>query len=406
MNTAQALSKEDIIENIDALGLLKNIEDEIISWRRELHQMPEIGLDLPKTSKFVQDRLDELEIDYELGVGSKYAIVASIDGAYPGDTIAFRADMDGLPVVEDTGLDFQSTNGCMHACGHDAHTAILLGAAKVISQNRDRINGRIVLIFQPGEEDSTGARPIAKSGILEDYNVQRIFGLHVGGIGSGRDKGKLFLNPGPMMACLDSFKMEIKGRGSHGAYPDKSIDPITMGSYIVTGLQEIISREIDPTEPGVITIGSFQAGSAYNVIPDSVKIEGTARAVTEEQRRYIASRIGEVANAIATGFRGSVDYNYTFGAPPLVNDRESTMMALGSAQKVLGKENIILTNKPVMGGEDFAEYLERVPGSFMFFENMMEIDGKIHPHHNPKFALDEASFIEAASVFVQLALDN
>lgn len=385
---------------------LKNIEDEIISWRRYLHQNPELGLNLPNTANFVAGKLEEFGIDYKRGIGVEHSVVGLIEGGLPGDTIAFRGDMDGLPVVEETGLDFASTNGCMHACGHDAHTAILLGVARLLKEHREKLRGNIVLIFQPSEEDSKGARPIANSGIFEDYKIKKIFGLHVGGIGSGRDLGKVFFNPGPMMACLDSFSMKVIGKGSHGAYPNKSVDPITMAAYIVTSLQEIISREISPISPGVITIGKFQAGSTYNVIPNYVEIEGTARAVTEESRQYLATRIGEVAKSVASAFRGQVEYDYVFGAPPLVNNRELTLSAIESAKKVLGEDQVIVSQDPVMGGEDFAEYLEKVPGSFMFFENMLAIDGVIYPHHNPKFALDESKFIYAASLFVQIALDN
>lgn len=391
---------------MDILKSLKEIEKDIISWRRHLHQIPELGNDLPKTSSFVMERLNEFGLEYRSRVGLEHAIVGFIDGGLEGDTIAFRADMDGLPVVEDTGLDFQSTNGCMHACGHDAHTAVLLGVAKILNENKDKLRGRILLIFQPGEEISAGARPIRESGILKEYKVKKIYGLHLGGIAGGVNNGKLFLNPGPMMACLDRFKLKIIGKGSHGAYPNQSIDPVTIASYIVTGLQEIISREIPPTSPGVITIGKFQAGSAYNVIPDFVEIEGTARSVTEEQRKFVARRIGEISKSIAEGFRGEVEYDYIFGAPPLVNNREITLEAEESARKILGEDKVILSNQAVMGGEDFAEYLEEVPGSFMFYENMLEIDGRVYPHHNPKFALDESKFIDAASVFIQIALDN
>lgn len=391
---------------MNIINSLKAIENDIINWRRYLHENPELGLDLPKTSNFVKDRLDDFGIKYRSGVGTEHDIIGIIKGDNPGNNIGFRADMDALPVIEDTGLSFQSTNGNMHACAHDAHTAILLGVAKILNENRDKLNGNIILIFQPGEEISSGARPIVKSGILDEYNVKRIYGLHLGGIAGGENNGKLFLNPGPMMACLDSFKIRVIGKGSHGAYPNDSIDPITIGSSIVTGIQEIISREIPPTSPGVITIGKFHAGSTYNVIPNFAEIEGTARSVTEDQRQFISRRIGELSESIAEGFRGSVQYDYTFGAPPLVNNKEITLQAAESARKALGEDDVIITNTPVMGGEDFAEYLEVIPGTFMFFENMLQIDGKTYPHHNPKFALDESKFISAASIFMQIALDN
>ncbi len=391
---------------MNILKELKKIEDEIISWRRQLHENPELGLDLPKTSAFVANRLEEFGISFEKGVGVDHSVIGFIPGNKAEKTIAFRADMDALSIVEATGLSFASKNGCMHACGHDAHTAILLGAAKILNENRDRLKTNIVLIFQPSEEDSKGARPIANSGIFEKYKIEKIYGLHVGSLSSDGDLGKVLFNTGPMMACLDSFKIRVTGKGAHGAFPHMGVDPITIAAYIVTSIQEIISREVPATEPGVISIGKFQAGTAYNIIPNYVEIEGTARAVTEKQRQYISKRIGELARSIATGLRGSVDYDYTFGAPPLVNNKEVTLEAIASAKKLFPEEQVMVTNTPVMVGEDFAEYLEKVPGTFMFVETMLPIDGKIYPHHNPKFALDESRFIEAASLFVQIALDN
>ncbi len=388
------------------LDLIKDYEQEIIEMRRHLHQIPEVGLDLVETSKFVASKLDSFSVNYKKGIGTEHTILASIEGYKKGSTIAFRADMDALPVQEETELSFQSTNGNMHACGHDAHTAIMLGVAKILQNNRDKFKGKVILIFQTAEEISRGARPIVESGILQKLQVEKIYGLHLGGIAGGKNKGKVFLNPGSMMACLDSFKLNIKGKGSHGAYPNQSIDPITASSYIVTGLQEIISREISPTSPGVISIGSFHGGSTYNVIPNDVEIEGTARAVTEEERQYISKRIGEVAKSIGEAFRCEVEYDYYFGAPPLINDKEVTEELAKTIGQALGEEKLVLTNTPVMGGEDFAEYLQIIPGSFMFLENMMEIDGKIYPHHHPKFALDESEFINAAAIFVQVALNN
>lgn len=391
---------------MDILNLLKENEKDIISWRRHLHQNPELGHDLENTVEFVCNKLDEFNIPYKRDIGTKNNVIAKITGSNKGDTIAFRADMDALPIKEETNLSFASKNGCMHACGHDAHTAILLGASKVINENKDKLNGEVVLIFQTAEEISEGARPIVKSNILKDLNVKRIYGLHVGGIASGSDNGKVHFNPGPSMACLDSFKLKVIGKGVHGAYPDGGVDPITIASYIVTSLQEIISREIPPTNPGVISIGKFHAGSTYNVIPNEVEIEGTVRAVTNEQREYIATRVGELSKMVAKGFRADVDYDYTYGAPPLVNDKDVTLDAIESAKKVLGSDNVIIDTTPVMGGEDFAEYLTQVPGTFMIYQNMLAIDGKVYPHHNPKFALDESTFIHASSLFVQIAFDN
>ncbi|NLY73167.1 MAG: amidohydrolase [Tissierellia bacterium] len=384
--------------------LVKSVMEDVIKWRRHLHQIPELGNDLPETSAYVTEQLDELGVSYVKGVGIEHAIVATIEGGKgPGRTLALRADMDGLPVVEKTGLDFASTNGKMHACGHDAHTAVLLGVVKALNSIKDQLAGKVVFLFQPGEEISAGAEPMVKAGCLD--GVDGVMGIHVGNISAEAEPGDALFSTGAMMACLDKWEMTVHGVGSHGAYPHGSRDPVVMGSHIVAALQEIISRELNPTDPGVITVGVFNGGSAYNVIPGSVYLEGTARAVNHETREFIAKRIGEVAESIAGAFRGSVDYNYTFGAPPVVNDEKFTLNVMESARKVLGEDKVKLMKAPVMGGEDFAYYLEEVPGTFVFLSTPLAIDREVFPHHNSRFALDEAYFDSGVALFLQATLD-
>ena len=385
--------------------LINNVMDDIVKWRRDLHQIPEVGIELPMTSEYICKQLDEMGISYKKGVGIEYAIVAYMEGSKKGEgkTLALRADMDALPVLEQTGLPFQATNGNMHACGHDAHMAGLLGAIKVLNQMKDQFSGKLVFLFQPGEEISAGAEPMIKAGCLD--GVDGIIGIHVGNISSIGDVGQAYFKKGPMMACLDKWYMTITGIGSHGAYPHDSRDPIVMQAYIITALQEIISRELSPVDPGVITVGIVKGGTGYNIIPGSVYLEGTARAVNEKTREYLSKRIGEVAESIAKAFRGSVEYNYIFGAPPLVNDNKFTEMVMESSKKVLGEKNVELMDNPVMGGEDFAYYLQKVPGTFIFVANPLKIDGVFYPHHNSKFAIDEQYLDISVKIFVQSALD-
>lgn len=385
--------------------LVKKIEQDVISWRRDLHKIPEVGTDLPETSAYVAKRLEEMNIQYKKGVGLDSAIVATIEGTKTGEnkTIALRADMDALPVKEETGLDFASVNGNMHACGHDAHAAILLGAAKVLNQMKDEFSGKVVLLFQPAEEISAGAEPMVKAGCLD--GVDAVVGLHVGNISVEASSGEAIFSKGSMMACLDKWNMTVKGVGSHGAYPHESRDPIVMSSHVITAIQEIISRELNPVDPGVITVGIVNGGSAYNVIPGSVYLEGTARAVKKETREYISKRIGEVAENVVKAFQGSVEYNYIFGAPPVVNNKEIAEFAMESAAKAIGEENVKLMSNPVMGGEDFSYYLEKVPGTFIFLSTPLEIGGVSYPHHNSKFAIDESQFHKGVAIFVQTALD-
>lgn len=382
---------------------VREIEQEVIGWRRDLHQIPELGNELPQTSAYICGVLTELGIPFERGIGIEFGILGEIDSGKPGKTVALRADMDALKVIEETSLDFASTNGCMHACGHDGHSSILLGVAKILNENKDAFTGRVRLLFQPGEEIAAGAKPMVEAGVLE--GVDYILGLHIGNISEELKPGMVMLSTGPMMACLDNFQMKVKGVGAHGAYPHQGIDPVVVTSHIIIGLQEIISRELNPVEPGVITIGQFTSGSAYNIIPDYAELQGTARAMTNETRQYLARRIGEVAEGIARGFRCEVEYNYNFAAPPVINDEEVAHKVVASARKIMDHEMVQYLKNPTMIGEDFSYYLERVPGAFIFLGNPLPIDGVIYPHHNSKFALDEGEFKTGIELLTQATVD-
>ncbi len=381
---------------MDILKTVKETEKDIIAWRRHLHENPEIGFDLPGTIDFVCKKLDEFGIEYDR-TAAKSAVIGYIRGAGAGDVIALRADMDALPVCESTGLEYASKNSFMHACGHDAHTAILLGAAKILNGLKDRFNGTVKLIFQPAEEIGVGSVDICEKGLLDD--VKEIIGLHVGCISGETEKGEFLFAKGSMMACMDKFTVKVKGVGAHGAYPALSVDPIVIGSHIVVAIQEILGREIAPTEPAVVTVGKFNAGSAFNIIPPEAELEGTVRAVTDETRDLIAKRLEEMTASVAKAFRGSVEFKYFRQPPPLVNNARVTEKAMEAAAELFPND-IKLMQKPVMGGEDFAWYLKKVPGTFIFLSTPMEIEGKVWPHHNPKFALDESQFYKGCALFV------
>jgi amidohydrolase len=385
--------------------LIKNVLEEVIKWRRDLHQIPEVGQYLPQTSEYVCKQLETMGISYKKGVGIECAIVATIEGTKEGKgkTIALRADMDANPVKEETNLPFASKNGSMHSCGHDAHTAILLGVVKILNQMKEQFSGKIVFLFQPAEEISAGAKPMIDGGCLE--GVESIIGMHVGNIASDTPSGTAVFSKGSMMACLDKWTMTVHGVGAHGAFPHASHDPVIMATHIIASIQEIVSRELNPVDPGVVTVGIINGGTSYNVIPGSVYLEGTARAVNQNTREFIAKRIGEIAESVAKAFRGSIEYNYIFGAPPLVNDEEFTLKVMESVKKAIGEDNVQLMDKPVMGGEDFSYYLEKVPGTFIFLSNPLEIDGVCYPHHNSKFAIDEQYFDRGITIFVQATLD-
>ncbi len=383
---------------------VRKVESDIIGWRRDLHRIPELGLELPETVKYVTGKLDEMGIPY-LTLVNGNAVVALIKGGGEGKTIAIRADMDGLPVKEETGLAFASVNGCMHACGHDGHTAILLGAAKVLNEHKAMLHGNVKLLFQPGEEYPGGALPMIQEGALENPHVDAIIGLHEGRISNDVTKGKIGITYGPMMASMDRISIRIKGKGSHGAYPEDSVDPISTAAEVISALQRVVSREIRAVEPAVLSITRIAGGFNQNIIPDDVELEGTVRTFNNETRQFIAKRIDEITMGITSAMRAKYELQYEFKYPPLINSAEFTRFFVGSAKKLMDPEDIVEMAHPVMGGEDMAYFLEQVPGTFFFLSNPGEIDGATHPHHNPKFDIDESIFKTGCALFVQTAVD-
>lgn len=389
---------------INVLEEVKKVEPDIISWRRDLHQIPELGLNLPKTTNYIKDRLDEMGIEYYTLVDGN-AIVGLIKGGRDGKTIALRTDMDALPIKEETGLPFASVNGCMHACGHDAHASILLGAAKVLNANKDKLNGNVKLLFQPGEEYPGGALPMIEEGAMENPKVDAVMGQHVGTISKDVEKGKIGVSYGPMMASMDRILIKIKGKGSHGAYPELSVDPISVAAELISALQRIISREKKAIDPAVLSICRIQGGFNQNIIPDVVELEGTVRTVNNETRQMIAKRIDEVTKGITSAMRADYELLYDFKYPPLINSEEFTKFFVESAKKIIPEEDIFEMKYPVMGGEDMAYFLEKAPGTFFFLSNPREVDGVAYPHHNSKFDINESIFYKGAALFVQGVVD-
>lgn len=380
----------------------KDLQNELVTMRRELHQIPEIGGNLPETKAYVVKKLTELGIPFTENK-SDSGLIAEIKGGKPGKTIALRADMDALPIKEANEVDYVSKHeGCMHGCGHDTHMTMLLGAAKVLNENKENISGTVRLLFQTDEEGSRGAERTIKEGGLE--GVDAIFGTHIGTIISRDIKaGTVICTPGCCMASFDKFVIKVKGNGCHGSTPEKGIDPINIASHIVINLQEIIAREIPAVKPSVLTIGHMEAGYAYNVIPSEAVIEGTIRALEEDVRQQLAKRIGEIAEATATTFRGEVEYEMIWGAPPVINNPEMAKLAADCAREVVGDDMVIdHVESPNMGGEDFAYYVNEVPGAFMFLSSSNPEKHTDVPHHNPKFNVDEDVFWIGSAVFVKI----
>ncbi len=389
---------------LNVIEEVKRIEQEIINWRRKLHEIPELGLNLPQTVRLITEELDKMKIEYHTLVNGN-AIVGLIKGREEGKTIALRADMDALPIREETGLEFQSTNGCMHACGHDGHAATLLAVAKILNENKDKFKGNIKLLFQPGEEYPGGAMPMIDEGAMDNPKVDAVMGLHMGNLVKEAPSGAISVCYGTMMAAVDKVSIKIIGKGAHGAYPHQSIDPIVIASEVVIALQTIVSREIMPVEPAVVSITRIQGGFNQNIIPDSVELEGTVRTFNEDTRSRIARRMEEIIKGITMAHGATYELDYEYCYPAVVNSEEFTKGFVESAKKILEEEAIVEMKTPVMGAEDMSYFLQKAPGTLFFLNNPKQIEGEYYPHHSHKFDIDESQLWKGAAVMIQAAID-
>ena len=363
----------------------------VIADRRHLHENPEIGFQEFKTAAFVKQRLESLGVeDIQTGIavtGVTGVIRGTASG--PGRHVMVRADMDALPIHEENEVDYKSqTDGVMHACGHDAHTAILLGLARILTDRKSEFSGSVKLLFQPAEElPPGGAQAMVAAGVLNDPPIEAVFGLHMS---QSDPVGTISVGAGPVMAAADAFKIVIQGKGGHAAYPSENIDPVVIGSQIVVALQSLVSRETDPMESAVLSTCVFNAGDAFNVIPDTAELAGTVRTFKPDVRDHMEKRIGEVARGIAEAMQASAEVTYTRGYPATVNDPAMTDLAREAAIEVVGEENVIEL-EPKMGAEDFSYFLEQKPGSYFFVGSNNESRGLVWGHHHPKFDIDEES---------------
>lgn len=373
------------------------LKEKILRWRRELHRIPEFGLHLPKTSAYLKKELEALGVDYKEYISGN-GLAASIG---QGKTYALRVDMDALPILEETGLDFSADGLGMHACGHDAHMSLGLACCAYFKSIEEEMNFRFVCIFQPGEEHPGGALPMIQEGVLEDFNIQAILGCHLGNLAE-LEPGTLSVKSGPIMAAGDYFSLRIKGKGSHGAFPNRGVDTILLASLIVSQLQYIISRELDPREDGVISFGKISGGTSFNVIPEEIFLEGTVRTLSEDTRRFVAGRIEELSTSIARSYGGEAYLSYDFRYPVVVNDEKMTEFLLDEAREYFGEDRVVNLHSGTMAGEDIAFFLQKVPGVYFFFSNQKEVEGSTYPHHHPKFDLDEAYLSEVVAFLVHL----
>ena len=377
---------------------IKDIEKNIIDWRRDFHQYPELGFDEYRTSKIIGEALKEMGLAPQMNVG-KTGVTADLTFG-EGPTIALRADMDALPMQETSGLDFSSKHdGVMHACGHDGHMAMLLGAAKVLTQNGDSFNGTVRFIFQPAEEGAGGARYMIEDGCLD--GVDEIYGIHVWNY---QPVGEVGITDGPVLAAADMFEIKIKGIGGHGAAPQGTIDAVVVASHLVQALQTIVSRNTNPLESTVVTIGTINGGHNFNIIADEVTLSGTARAYTEENRNLIKTRMAEIIDGVAKTFGAEISFDYEDGYPPTINHTDPVNKVLKAAERVVGEK----AGMPYlsMGGEDFSYYLQKIPGCF-FFVGSAPNDKKLFetPHHCSHFTMDERALLVGPSIYLNLVDD-
>ncbi|MDP6755736.1 MAG: amidohydrolase [Candidatus Marinimicrobia bacterium] len=377
---------------------IKDIEKNIIDWRRDFHQYPELGFDEHRTSKIIGEALKEMGLAPKMNVG-KTGVTADLTFG-KGPTIALRADMDALPMQEASGLDFSSKHdGVMHACGHDGHMAMLLGAAKVLTQNGDSFNGTVRFIFQPAEEGAGGARYMIEDGCLD--GVDEIYGIHVWNY---QPVGEVGITDGPVLAAADLFEIDIKGIGGHGAAPQGTVDAVVVASHLVQALQTIVSRNTNPLESTVVTIGTINGGHNFNIIANEVTLSGTARAYTEENRNLIKTRMAEIIDGAAKTFGAEISFDYEDGYPPTINHTDPVNKVLKAAERVVGEK----AGMPYlsMGGEDFSYYLQKIPGCF-FFVGSAPNDQKLFetPHHCSHFTMDERALLVGPSIYLNLVDD-
>jgi amidohydrolase len=373
---------------------------EVVATRRDLHEHPELGFEERRTAELVARRLEALGFEVHTGIG-RTGVVGVLRGARPGKTIMLRADMDALPLEEENDVPYRShTPGTMHACGHDGHVAILLGAARVVMSRRDEVAGTVCFLFQPAEEGKGGARAMVEDGVLERFGIERAYGLH---LASAHPVGQVGFREGPFYASSDSIEITIEGKGGHGASPHLSIDPVYVASQFVIAVQQIVSRQVDPIEPAVVTIGAINGGTTHNVIPSRVRLLGTVRAFNAGVRAAMAERIERVLRGVCESSGASYTFEYLWRYPVTSNDAEQTRYARALAEKIAGPAQVAEVPR-LMGAEDFSFFAERVPACF-FTLGSNGGEASAFPHHHARFDIDESALATGVRMMAALALD-
>ncbi|MCA1022568.1 amidohydrolase [Halobacillus litoralis] len=368
--------------------------DKMVETRRYLHQYPEVSFHEEKTAQFIADTYERLGIPYESGVGGN-GVVATLKGGKPGRTVALRADFDALPIQEENDVPYRSKHdGAMHACGHDGHTAALLGLAEALAPYQSELPGTVLFLHQHAEEYAPGgAKPMVEAGAIEEADA--VFGTH---LWVNAPTGVIQTSKGPFMAGADRFEITIKGKGGHGAQPHQTKDAIVIASQLVTTLQQIVSRRIDPLKTAVVTVGTLEAGGTFNVIADSAKLTGTVRTFDADVQELIISEMEKIIKGTCQGYDADYDFLYEKGYPPVINHTDEAEIILEHAHKA--SDSLVTEEvEPVMAGEDFAYYLLEKPGAYYF--TGAQIPDHYYPHHHPKFDFDESALPHAAKTLFQ-----
>ena len=371
----------------------QNEFETLVRDRRDFHRHPELGFNEHRTSKIIAQRLNALGMEVQTGIGVT-GVVGLLEGDRPGPTVLLRFDMDALPITEDTGLPFSSlTEGVMHACGHDGHMSMGLGLARIMARHREKIQGTLKFVFQPAEEGLGGAFAMIADGVLENPKPDVAFAMH---LWNKVPFGKAWVTNGPAMSASSRFELMITGRGGHGASPHETVDPILAAAHVVTALQSIVSRNIDPQESAVISVGQIQGGTTYNVIPEEVLIKGSVRSFSNKLHRQLYRRILETASSVAAGFGCTVALETVLIVAAVVNDEEVAGHVRQSAAQVLGCENVL--DRKEMASEDMGYMLEEIPGCYFFVGSADEDVSNSYPHHHPRFDIDERSMMNGVAI--------
>jgi amidohydrolase len=383
---------------VNVQQLVSEHKDLIINTRRDLHRIPETAFTEQKTSGYVANYLKKEGLDVQTEI-AKYGVIGLMDTGRPGPTLMIRADMDALPLNEETGLAFASEHdGAMHACGHDAHMTMVLAAAIVFNKIKDELNGKIKFLFQPAEEGPGGAKPMIEAGVMENPKVDYSIGCHVW---PELPEGTIGVRSGPFLAAMDRFDIKIIGKGGHGAMPHQCVDSLEVGTQVVNALQRLVSRHMDPLNPTVVTVGTFHAGTAFNIIPDEAELSGTTRTFDEDIWNSWEARMEKVIRGVCESMGADFELKYAQGYPATINDESMAAMVRHCAEMVVGKDHVIEPDK-TMGGEDFAFYSQRSKGCF-FVLGVGREGGA--PVHNPKFDFKEELMLLGVETYCQVALE-